>query len=419
MAPHPRFPSRRRLTILLPLLCLAAAPPAAEQKALDAQLQSLRAAKPADRPALAANLIQKHVALADALLADRKYPAAVESLRKARGLVTAYLAGPAGQQTAGELDVRVTLAQWREKNDGRGLRAEFFNDRRFVDAVADRIDAKIDFPWNRARPVPGLKRDAFGARWSGFLVAPRAGTYKLVAVHDDGCRIFVDDQPVVDAWQDGAATSEGVVDLTGKPQAIRVELYNFAFQSRMGLHWIPPGQELAFVVPPDVLFTDKESATRLGGKPITPVRGFGLAAEYFDGDFARRVLARVDPDVNFYWLRTRPHPDIGNAFTARWTGFLRAPKAGRYRIVANVDDGVRVTVDDKLVLSRWVQYGVWDTTVDLTGKPQSLVIEYNNTDGDARFSLSWQRVGVDTHYTPIPPSAFFTDKNTAQYAPTP
>lgn len=390
-----------------------------DTKSLDAQLQTLRAAKPADRPALAQDLIKQHVAVSEMLLADHKYPAATDTLRKARGLITAYVPGPAGQQLAGELDVRITLAGWREKNDGRGLRAEFFDGRDLADKVAERIDAKIDFPWHRALPTPELKRDRFSARWSGVIVAPKPGYYKLIALRDDGCRVWIDDQPLIDAWEDGHTTSEAAVELTGKPQTIRVEMFNTALGARLALHWVLPGQEAASPVPPEVFFTDKESAARLAGKPITPAKGFGLAGEYFDGEFGRRVFAHVDSDINFLWAQTRPHPAIGDRFTVRWTGFLRAPAAGKYRIIANVDDGCRVYVDQKLVLSHWLEDGIWDATADLTGKPQPVVIEYNNRTSWAHFGLAWQIVGKDTVATPIPPTAFFTDKTTAQYAPQP
>jgi hypothetical protein len=415
--PHP---VRRVALLPLVVLLLAAAP---DPKSLDAQLQALRAAKPADRPPLAQALIADHIRLADSLLADHKYPAAVDALRKARGYATIYVPGPAGQQLGGELDVRLTVAQWREKNDGRGLRAEFFDGGNFDTKVAERVDPKIDFPWERAMPTPELKNEQFTARWSGFLIAPRPGTYKLIAHHDDGCRVFIDDAPLIDTWERGAHTSETFANLTGRPQAIRVELLNVALPTYVTLHWVMPGDDVARIIPPEAFFTDKDAAARLVGKPLTLPRGFGLAGEYFDGDFGRRVFARVDPDLNFLLFRAHVHPAMGLRFTARWTGFLRAPEPGRYRLVANVDDGCRVSIDNRPVLSHWRQVGVWDTVTDLTGKPQTLVVEYINSAGDARFNLSWQRLGqggaaAADPLVPIPPSAFFTDKTTAQYAPT-
>ena len=141
-----------------------------------------------------------------------------------------------------------------------------------------------------------------------MIVAPCAGSYRLIASHDDGCRVFVDDAPIVDAWHNGGGASEAVVELTGKPQSFRVEFFNYNGPAHMTLRWVLPGDERPTCIPADVYFTDKEAATRLAGKPVTPVKGYGLAGEYFDGDFGRRLFTRVDPDINFCWFRTYPHP---------------------------------------------------------------------------------------------------------------
>lgn len=139
-------PRSTALFLLASLFLGAAAPaPAPEAKSFDAQLQAVRAAKPAERSALAQDLVKEYVRLSETLLGDRKYPAAIDALRKARGVVTGYVTGPAGQQLGGELDVRINLAQWREKNDGRGLRAEFFDGKEFGEKVAERIKATAQY----------------------------------------------------------------------------------------------------------------------------------------------------------------------------------------------------------------------------------------------------------------------------------
>jgi hypothetical protein len=114
--------------LILTLLLLPARAPAQRadpQKELDGQVKALAGAKPGDRPALAANVVQGHIDLADSLLDQAKYPAVLEALRKARGF-TAQVTGPRAKQFASQIDVRTTLVQWRQNNDGRGLRAEYF-----------------------------------------------------------------------------------------------------------------------------------------------------------------------------------------------------------------------------------------------------------------------------------------------------
>ena len=40
---------------------------------------------------------------------------------------------------------------------------------------------------------------------SGYFVPPAFGTYQLGARADDGVRVFLDDQPLVENWRDGSA----------------------------------------------------------------------------------------------------------------------------------------------------------------------------------------------------------------------
>ena len=75
-----------------------------------------------------------------------------------------------------------------------------------------RIDPTVDFRWYRGSPtsdlvargeVPAdraLDNDDFSARWTGQLVPPASGDYELTVTGDDGFRLCVDGQAVIDEW---------------------------------------------------------------------------------------------------------------------------------------------------------------------------------------------------------------------------
>ena len=67
---------------------------------------------------------------------------------------------------------------------------------------------------------------------------------------------------------------------------------------------------------------------------------------------------------------------------------------GTYRLRALADDGVRVWVDDELVIDAWQdQIRTWhETTIELDGE-HKLRIEYFENIGGAALSFSWKRVG--------------------------
>ena len=67
--------------------------------------------------------------------------------------------------------------------------------------MVKRDDAQIDFDWGHGAPAPGMVADHFSVRWQ-CTAQFRAGTYRFTATSDDGLRLYVDGQPVVDVWFD-------------------------------------------------------------------------------------------------------------------------------------------------------------------------------------------------------------------------
>lgn len=61
-----------------------------------------------------------------------------------------------------------------------GLQGEYFSDMELKGKPAvTRLDRQIDFDWNSAAPVDGLKQEHFGVRWSGVIVPPQSGKYEF------------------------------------------------------------------------------------------------------------------------------------------------------------------------------------------------------------------------------------------------
>ncbi|MEM6550592.1 MAG: PQQ-dependent sugar dehydrogenase [Planctomycetota bacterium] len=127
----------------------------------------------------------------------------------------------------------------------------------------------------------------------------------------------------------------------------------------------------------------------------TPGTGDGLAAVYFDQlGFAGPSVTRIDPDVNFDWASGSPDPAIGNnTFSARWTGQIEALYSERYTFTTTADDGIRLWVDDQLIIDRWNDQTAtsFTGTIDLTaGQRVNLRLEYYENGGAAVAQLAWQ-----------------------------
>ncbi|MEU8824343.1 PA14 domain-containing protein [Streptomyces sp. NPDC048636] len=105
--------------------------------------------------------------------------------------------------------------------------------------------------------------------------------------------------------------------------------------------------------PQGATFTYDSLATAeagLTGAYYTGTSGTGI------GDTEDPAAVRTDTQPSFGWGGDRaPWPDAkpGDRFRARWTGRLRVPDAGGYRLGGVYDGGVRIWLDGKPVVDDW------------------------------------------------------------------
>lgn len=67
--------------------------------------------------------------------------------------------------------------------------------------VLRRIDPVIDFCWTISSPSPGcVNNDFYSVHWEGILASPGNGTYEIGVKGDDGYRLYIDDDLLIDNW---------------------------------------------------------------------------------------------------------------------------------------------------------------------------------------------------------------------------
>jgi hypothetical protein len=137
----------------------------------------------------------------------------------------------------------------------------------------------------------------------------------------------------------------------------------------------------------------------------------GLRAELFVGEppLTNKRTTRIDPQVNFLWGEGTPDLSMpAEHFSIRWTGWLKAPRPGRYRLITASDDGVRVWLDDRLIIDLWrgqfLTRGAAE--VELNDRAHALRIEYFEAVSTASMSFRWQQVGGFPEEA-VPPTALF------------
>lgn len=110
------------------------------------------------------------------------------------------------------------------------------------------------------------------------------------------------------------------------------------------------------------------------------------------------VLVRNDVTVDFNWGAGSPAAGIPvDNFSVRWTRWWSSSE-GTHRFHVSVDDGVRLYVDEALVIDSW-QDGSWREVVGerwLGGGNHSLRIEYYEHIGDAAIKAWAEKVSTST-----------------------
>jgi len=255
---------------------------------------------------------------------------------------------------------------WRRVVGGATWRGEYFDNRELEGApVLVREDGAIDFDWGSGSPDPALPADNFSVRWTRTL-GFNAGTYRFLTSTDDGVRLWVDGTPVVSAWEDQKLpnTYTGELYLAAGQHAITVEYYEHGGGASAHVWW-----QLR--------------------EPFANWHG-----EYFDNRelSGGPALERDDGEINFDWGVGPPvewMPD--DNFSVRWTRTVNfAP--GYYRFAVQADDGVRLWVDQSILIDKWqdMEYELHYVDGTYLQGSHTIRLEYYEHAGHARVRFWWE-----------------------------
>jgi predicted phage baseplate assembly protein len=153
-------------------------------------------------------------------------------------------------------DVLAPYPQWPDFNvasisdpptaaaTGTGLYGEYFNALDFRERKLSRTDPRIDFAWGTGSPAPGIGADTFSVRWTGWVQPSSSGVYTFFTVSDDGVRLWVNGQLLINNWTDHAPTedqSPPIQLVGGQKYDIKLEYYERRGGATIQLLWSGPG----------------------------------------------------------------------------------------------------------------------------------------------------------------------------------
>lgn len=230
-----------------------------------------------------------------------------------------------------------------------------------------RFDTTINFDWGAGSPGAGVPADNFSARWTRTEWFD-SGTYRFFARSDDGFRLWVGDMLVIDAWHDRQAAwmTRDLYVGQGTYQ-VRAEYYEHTGGAAVGLSW-----------------------ERISG-------GRAWQAEYFSNQDlnGEPSMRRSDSAIDFAWGYDSPHEAVpADHFSVRWT-YTLGFTAGTYRFLTSTDDGVRLWIDDHLLVDAWYNQKLPNThsgDMVLGEGLHQVKVEYFENGGEAHAHVWWQRL---------------------------
>ncbi|MEY4916159.1 MAG: hypothetical protein RL616_72 [Verrucomicrobiota bacterium] len=137
--------------------------------------------------------------------------------------------------------------------------------------------------------------------------------------------------------------------------------------------------------------------------PSPTVNGTGLFAQFFTNSsttytnannfqLTNLFLSRIDPVIDYTWTNGSS-PNLSNSlYTARWTGQIEPQYSETYYFDVRSDDGVKLWVNDVLLIDKWVSQSTTDWTNSITlqgGVRYNLKLDYLQNSGAGQVHLYW------------------------------
>jgi uncharacterized protein YraI len=254
-----------------------------------------------------------------------------------------------------------------------GWKSSFFANRELAGNPVVVLDLpNINYQWGNGAPAGNVPADNWSARFERTLDFA-AGAYEITVNVDDGFRLFINDQRMLDDWN------------VGSPR-IRLLRMPLSGSHRFRLEYFEAsgGATLQFSVR---LISSSNS----------------WQATYFNNPnlSGNPVVTRGEPAgeanrLDFNWGLGSPAPGVeANQWSARWVGNFYF-EGGDYRFRLTVDDGARVYIDGIRILEVWEPGWHNDLTNDFRnigrGNHQ-IVVEYYDAASLGMISMRWDALG--------------------------
>jgi hypothetical protein len=230
--------------------------------------------------------------------------------------------------------------------------------------ATSRCEAGIDYDWGRGAPLDGVSRDRFSVNWTGRLRFD-PGAYVFSMTGDDGVRLWVDNDLVIDAWRpQGATTYRARIALDGVHE-IRMHYYEQGGDAVARLRW----QESVSSCPQNQFLAEYFDNRNLTGQP---------------------VFTSCDTTIDYNWGGGNIGGAGSNNVSVSWSGAFTFGGV-EMEFTAVADDGVVVWVDNERIIDGWRNQPptTYRGRITLSPGVHQVTMHYYEAGGGAVARLSW------------------------------
>jgi hypothetical protein len=301
-----------------------------------------------------------------------------------------------------------------------GLRGDYFDHDDFTDLKLTRTDATVDFNWGFEAPDPLISPETFSIRWTGQITVSSAGTYTFVTRSDDGVRLWLENQLLIDNFMPHPEQEDRSAPVTlssGQGYNLRLEYFELTANAVIRLMWIRPGQTNPEVIPANRLSTPvslNPAPVLTGLTPASVPANSGAftlmvnGSNFLPGTFVQwNNTPRPTTFVSGAQITANiPASDLQSIGTANITAVNPLPGGGTSnRLPLNIGGGYEADVAPRpqgsnngtITITDWTQLGRFSSGLDTTNDGA----EFQRADcaprsilGDGRITLTdWVQAG--------------------------
>ena len=272
---------------------------------------------------------------------DGSTPTSASTLYTNAFILTSNAVVKAIAEQAGAVNSGVASASFvntAAAGNGTGLLGQYYTNtlpgNPFVGSPLVRTDAVINFNWSTNPPFAGMATSNYTVKWTGSIQPQFSETYTLSTVTDDGVRLYVNGQLVINDWVDQAGTNSVSLPLAAQQlYTVEMDYYQHNSNAVAQLLWSSPSTAKA-VIPQSQLYVYTNPAPTvalMAPTNNTSYTGTASVTLNAEADTPYNILTGVSFYANTNYLGT-----VSNApYTLTATGL----GTGSYALTAVATDG--------------------------------------------------------------------------------